>query len=275
MAEATEQTGTDPALEELVFLARSRHRMALLRALSTDERTRRELETSTGISQPTLGRILGDFEERQWVSNEHTGAYTLTPLGALLASVVEDLVTVLNSSSRLAVLAEDLPLDRLGFDLRHLASARVTTPTESDPMAHLRRFDELAAGAANVQVISNVLSCAPGTESAAADREFLTDVDELVVTADALQAGGDEPSLRRWIGDRLDAGELDLYSTDDSVPFLLGVFDETVGLVPIDDAGMPVGLLETSTPAVLEWSREWFDELRKGASGLTPDEVVG
>jgi DNA-binding HxlR family transcriptional regulator len=90
MADATERTGSADSLEELVFLARSRHRVALLGALSREERTRRELEESTDISQPTLSRILSDFERRHWVTNKHNGAYTLTPLGSLLASAVED-----------------------------------------------------------------------------------------------------------------------------------------------------------------------------------------
>lgn len=274
MASTTDPQGSEPALDELVFLARSRHRVALLRELSGEERTRRALEEATGISQPTLGRILGDFEEREWVSNEHNGAYTLSPVGSLLAGVVEDLVTVLDSSHRLAELADALPLDRFGFDLRHLATAIVTMPSEADPLAHMRRFDELAADAETVRVFSNVLACAPGVESSDAHRAFLADLDELLVTADDLTPGLDDPGLREWLGNRIAAGELALYRYDGPAEFLLGLFDDTVGILPIDDAGMPTGLIETTAEPVRDWGRETFEADRAAASPLTPEALA-
>lgn len=273
MADATERMGSGDSIEELVFLARSRHRVALLGALSREERTRRELQESTDISQPTLSRILGDFEQRRWVSNEHNGAYTLTPLGSLLASAVEDLLAVLESSTRLAALADALPLDRLGFDLRHLATASVTTPSEGDTLAHMRRFDELVKNAKTVQVFSNVLTCAPGHGTAEVHMEFLADVDELVVTATAVRSGVDDPALRRWLENRIDAGELVLYRYDDSAAFLLGCFDETVGIVPVNEDGMPAGLIDTSAAPVYEWSQQTFGELKRGATRLASDDL--
>jgi hypothetical protein len=272
MPSVTDREASEPAIEELVFLARSRHRVTILRALSDgEERTRRELESATGVSQPTLGRILGDFEDREWVSNEHNGAFTLTALGSLLAAEIEDVVTVLDSSRRLASLADALPLEQLGFDLRHLASARVTTPSEADPLAHMRRFDELATNADTVRVSSNVLACGPAKDGPEVHQAFLADVDEVVVTADGLRTGLGDPSLRSWLGDRVDTGDIVLYRYDGSVEFLLGQFDAVVGIVPTDESGLPAGLVETTAPAVQDWCRETFDEYRADATRLTVD----
>lgn len=272
MAGATEQADPADPLEELVFVARSRHRVALLRALAREERTRRDLEASTGISQPTLSRILRDFEERHWVSNQHNGAYTLTPLGSLLAFSVEDLLAVLASSNQLAVLADALPLDRLGFDLRHLASSSVTTPSEADPLAHMRRFDELVENAETVQVFTNVLACAPRQGSGEVHTQFLVDIDELVVTAAAVTSAMDDSVLRRWLEHRIDTGKLALYRYDGSTEFLLGCFDESVGIVPVDEDGMPAGLIETSATPIREWGRQRFEELKHEATQLTADD---
>lgn len=275
MARATGQTGSNDPVEELLFLARSRHRVELLGLLSSGERTRRDLEESTDMSQPTLGRILGDFERRHWVSNGHDGAYSLTPIGSLLAGAIEELLTVLDSSRQLAELADTLPLDRIGFDLRHLSTATVTTPSESDPLAHMRRFDERARNAGTVAVFSNVLACSPASGGADGQAEFLADIDDLVVTEEACVDGLDDPTLRALVRDQVAAGELTLYRYGGSAPFLLGCFDDIVGIVPVDDAGIPTGLIETDAPPIREWAEARFEELQENAALVTPDEFAG
>lgn len=266
MAQTKEPQANESALEELVFLARSRHRIALIRQLSGEAQSRQELESATGIPQPTLGRILNDFEARHWVSNEYNGEYSLTPVGSMLRTELKDLITVLNSSHRLTAIADSLPLDRLGFDLRHLATARVFEPSESDPFVHMRRFDKLAASGDNVQVFSNVLACAPGNNVADAHMEFLSDLDTIVVTADGLESGLDDPELRNWLRDRVESDELEVYRYDGQSPYLLGLFDDTVGLVPVDNSGVPSGLLEAVNPAIREWARQRFTDLQEQAT---------
>jgi predicted transcriptional regulator len=273
MAIDTEETAPSPPVEELVFLCRSHHRIQLLTQLSREEQTRRDLHDATGISQPTLGRILGDFEQRRWISNHHNGAYTLTPLGELLADAVDSLLGVLDTTDQLTDLADHLPFERLDFDLSHLATATITTPSSGDPFAHMRRFDELASGATTVKMFSNVLSCAPSHESSDGDREFLTHVDELIVTNDALTSDLDDSELRGWLSGRIDDGALSICRYDGPAIFLFGIFDDTVGLVPIDDDGMPCGLVEATADPVQTWARDTFEEYRRAGSHVAPDEL--
>jgi hypothetical protein len=44
----------------------------VLEKLERDDWTRRDLRDETGISQPTLGRILDGFEERGWATEHRT-----------------------------------------------------------------------------------------------------------------------------------------------------------------------------------------------------------
>lgn len=150
----------------------------------------------------------------------------------------------------------------------------MTTPSEGDPLAHLRRFDELAKNARTAQVVSNVLACAPSHGSAEVHTEFLADIDELVVTAMAVTSGLDDSALREWLGDRIDAGELALYRHDDPAEFLLGCFDETVGIIPVDEDGMPAGLIETSSAPIREWGRQTFEGLTREATRLAADDLL-
>jgi predicted transcriptional regulator len=267
------ETTPDGPVEELAFLARSPHRIQLLAQLSREERTRRDLQETTGISQPTLGRILGDFEQRGWISNNHNGAFNLTPLGELLADEVSEVLDVIETIDQLADLAGHLPFEQLDFDLNHLTDATITTPTSADPLAHMRRFDELADHATTAKMFSNVISCTPAHEPSDADKEFLADVDELVVTQEALRTDLDDSDLREWIYRRVEDGNLSLYRYEESADLLLGIFDDCVGIVPIDDTGMPCGLIDTEADPIRTWARDTFEEYRETAIRLTPDSL--
>jgi hypothetical protein len=119
-------------------------------------------------------------------------------------------------------------------------------------------------------MFSNVLSCAPTHETSDADRELLTHVDDLIVTKDAV-AALDDSELNGWLSERIADGELSLYRHDGSALFLFGIFDETVGIVPIDDAGMPCGLIEAETAPIRTWAKKTFEDYRRAATRLTPE----
>lgn len=261
-------------LDELVFLARSRHRIRLLVELDRTQRSRQELLGRTDISQPTLGRILADFEERNWVRNHHNGAYSLTSLGVLLADVLEDLLEALGTTGDLADVLEHLPLEELELYPLQLATTGIVTPSSEDPLAHMRRFDELAELADHVRVFSNVLACAPTAEPSQADMAFLSTIDELVVTADAVETGLKGAELRGTLHDSIADGSLTVYTIDLEAPFLYGIFDDVGGLVPIDDAGVPQALLEADSPAILEWLEATFGAHRNRARRLTAADLA-
>lgn len=266
-------TASNLPVDELMFLARSRHRIQVLTQLSHEGQSRRDLSDTSDISQPTLGRILGDFERREWVSNNYDGQYALTPLGSLVSDATVELLEVLETVSQLAELAEHLPSARLDFDLRHLGDATVITPSPTAPLAHMRRFDELTDNASTVKMFSNVLSCAPKHGSSEDDREMLANVDEMIVTSDSLSADLDDSELRTWLYGRIENGSLSLHRYEGSASLLFGIFDERVGIVPIDDTQMPCGLIESAAAPIRAWAEETFETYRRAATPLTPEAL--
>ncbi|WP_227377751.1 Trp family transcriptional regulator [Haladaptatus sp. PSR5] len=57
----------DQSLYGIEYLSRSENRVQVLKLLTRDAFTRRELQDELGASQATLSRILQDFESRQWI----------------------------------------------------------------------------------------------------------------------------------------------------------------------------------------------------------------
>lgn len=261
---------TSPSLEALAFLVRSPNRIRLLGQLSAEEQTRQELQDRTDISQPTLGRILGDFEDRGWVRNHHNGAYSLTATGGLIAGTIDETIDVVELIQELADVQAHIPPPLLNFDPHTLATASVITPSDAEPMAHMRRFDELVSAASSVKMFTNVLSCSPTHEITEEDRAFLANIDELIVTADALGADLNYDALFDWLSGRMTAGELTVHRYERTAEFLFAICDETAAIVFIDDDGMPCALFETDVEPMLEWTRDEFAQYRRESTPVMP-----
>ena len=129
----------EETLAEIEFLALSPNRVTVLESLADGRRSRSELADATGASQATLGRILGDFEDREWVRRTE-GAYAATATGRLVAEGFRDLLDVMSAERELRDVVAYLPTEAMDFDLRHLADAKIVTPTETRPNAPLQRL---------------------------------------------------------------------------------------------------------------------------------------
>ena len=147
---------TEP-LEAIEFLARSPNRVAVLRAVADEPHSRRALREETAASQPTLTRILRDFEENDWIRRTDEG-YTATPLGGLLADGFADLLTVVETEQHLRDVAPWLPTDELDIGLTALHDAMITRPTTTDPSGPLKRALELTDDARDHRILSYALN---------------------------------------------------------------------------------------------------------------------
>lgn len=262
-------------LEDVAYLARSAHRVTALRRLADGPMTRQELDEATDISQPTLGRLLDGFEERDWVTCDRTNGrlYELTPFGELVAEEMDALLTTVGTMQRFRTVADDLPLDRMEFDLRRFADAEITLPRPTDATAHMRREDELIAQADDVRFLCSS-SYGPGIK-AYRDRVVGSDISfEAVITADALDAAmGDEESAR-WVQDLADADNVTVYRYDGPLSLILGIIDQVVSLVPLDESGVPKAFIETDDGVIRQWAQAELGRYRQQAERFTPETAT-
>lgn len=92
-------------LEDIEWLARSKHRVAVLRAIASKPHTNRELRESLGVSQVTMRRILTDMNEKAWADSEGWN-YSATPLGELVLPLLSPLVDAAAISQNIGEVAE-------------------------------------------------------------------------------------------------------------------------------------------------------------------------
>ncbi|KTG11179.1 IclR family transcriptional regulator [Haloprofundus marisrubri] len=256
----------ESALEDIEFLALSANRVEVLDAVSSQPHTRRELEERTGASQPTLGRILHDFEDRNWV--EQSGReYAATPTGRLVGAGFSDLREIVETEQRLRRVANWLPTETMTFDLRRLRDATITTPTQTRPNAPVQRVLELLRDAERVEIVSHAFN----EQSMDVVRRRVDDGQQTfegVFSASAIDAIADDSTLRERLRELLDLPGADLRIVDDEVPVAVTVADDVVHLFLRDDDGLLQASVDTDDETVVSWAHDVHERYWNAARAL-------
>jgi predicted transcriptional regulator len=259
-------------LDDVEFLARSSHRVVVVQLLQKGPWTRPDIHEETGISQPTLGRVLGSLVDRNWV--EQVGReYQFTPVGALVAEEFIDLLDTLETFHQLGDVIDFLPVDRLDLDVRSLGGATVTAPEPSDVLKHIRRLEELVFDADRVRILTPTML--PDSVDKLLDRHDGVGslYHEAIFTGDAVEIGLANPGLVASARELLDTHSVDLFRYDGTVELMLASLDETAVIGPLDEQGLPRAFVESEDETVRSWVEAKLDEYRDASTPITSDDL--
>ena len=254
-------------LDEIGFLARSEHRVEVLDALTERPHSRADLRALTGASSSTIGRMLGEFEERCWV--ERVGHhYETTPLGAFVAEGVMALLERMETERTLRDVVHWLPTDDVGFDvIQCLSDAEVVFPTESDPMAPVRHAGAQLRAGARLRFITTQVTVSyfdSVTESVARDGMTV----EGVVTPDVYDTLVGDTDLATVYRELSDSDGAVFFVADD-IPLIVQIIDDAVGIGLVDEANNPRGLVCSDDERVHQWAVDTFETCRDGAEPVS------
>lgn len=262
---------SDP-LEDVAFLTRSPHRVAVLRELADGLRTRTDLVDATGASRVTVGRILGDFTDREWVARDGD-TYRATPLGRLLAADLSRLLDSAAVSQRFRDVLESFPTDEIDVDFRAFADATVTDTDPADPTGPARRYAAVMADADEVRVLSRTAKPAAIRHH----RETVVESEQsfaVVHTERSLSAIAADPEMTAWLRDISASAQGEHFRTDRPVPVDVMIADETVVLMLSDESGTRPAVVESDAEAVRAWAVETFEDHRADATPVDVYELA-
>jgi predicted transcriptional regulator len=248
----------EETLAEIEFLSLSPNRVAVLDRLAEGNHTRTELAEETGASQATLGRILGDFEDRHWVERE-AGGYVATATGRLVAEAFGDLLGVIETERELRDIVDYLPTEAMDFDFRHLSDATITTPSQTRPNAPLQRLLALLRDADSVTAFSHALN--DQSLAAVADRAGELEF-EAVLSRDAVDSLTADAELRARLRSVVSAEDVSIRVYEGTIPLAVTVADDVVNILVRDDRGVLQASVETANPAVREWAQRRYEHYR-------------
>lgn len=259
----------DTALDDVAFLALSGNRVEILGALS-DERshTRDELMDACDVSRPTLARILDDLDDRAWI-DQHGQTCRITSLGRWIHGEFAELLGTLETARQLREVERWLSAD---IDLSRLADAAITRPTQSDPLAPMRRAGELERTASRSRVVTHALP-SPCLD---AHREAVTTGThqfQAVVTPHVVETMA-KPAYAARFEEVLASEQTRVFVHDGPVPDVVGINDGVVYVGVDDDRGAPIALVETDDETVRRWAVETFESYRERSSFLPSERYA-
>ncbi|WP_227379978.1 helix-turn-helix transcriptional regulator [Haladaptatus halobius] len=254
----TSLDNVESPLEEIKFFARSANRIRALNALTAGSIERRDLEETTGISRPTLSRILDDFEERGLVNRDRR-RYEATKLGSFTSKEFIGLLDRFEALQTLNGVIQWFPEEGFDFDLGCLANAEVVRPHKNDALAPTTRIVERLNAADRARILSytvfpaGIEACWRATINGGHRLEAVFDSGALAtVAADATMV------IRSK--EMFETGRARIFHYDGAVPYVLFIIDdEVVDLCLGSKDGAPRAVIETDNETILAWANATFD----------------
>ena len=269
-----DEDGRTSSLEDIEFIARSEHRVAVLDALAERALDRDALRYATGASSPTMGRIIADFEERRWLARDGR-TYELTRLGEFVADWFGKLREAMETERKLRDVYPWLPREMDGFSIDLFADPVVSYPGPGYPYEPVDRVTELIEGTALLRGFGTTILKSSNLEAACSaildGMEF-----EFVYTPDVLE------TVVAWNPERVaETAACDNCTTfvHESLPDSewcgLGIYDDRVGICCHDsETGVLQAGVDTDSPTALDWAESIYERYRAEARRVEEEDIL-
>ena len=264
-----ESINVESSFDAIEFLARSANRVRALDALTAGPIERCDLEETTGISRPTLTRILDDFEKHEWVTRDRRH-YEATNLGAITVREFIDLIYRFEALQMLDEAIRWFPEEGFDFDLGCLAGAEVVRPSKNDALAPTTRIAKRLDVADRAQILSYAVIPAAMEACWRATIHGSHRVD-VVFDSEALATVAADSTMMDRSLEMLETGRTQVFHHVGDVPYVLFIIDdEIVELCLGSEDGAPRAVIETTDETIRAWAESAFDSYRREASPLDP-----
>lgn len=264
----------DSEIQDIEFLARSEHRVATLEALFEERHDRRDLRAVTGASDPTIGRIIRDFEDRSWIVREGPH-YELTPLGAFVTDRFLELCEGIRTETTLREVWHWLPQEMEGFAVEYFEDAVVAYPGPNYPYEPVDRVTHLLEATDSIRGFGTTIYKSGNLEVFC--RRVLEGMEmEYIYSLPVLQA------IVNWDSDLITRA----FECDNCTIFLhddlpddnrcgLNIMDDRIGICGHNpDSAQLEAVIDTASPDAREWANTVYEQCRYDARPFEAEELT-
>lgn len=260
------------AMEDIAYLGRSENRLPLLSAVSETSATRSELADRTGIASTTIGRLINEFQGRNWVERTMDGEYRATPTGRSVVQVFTPFVASMETIRSLGDAVGWLPMDELSIELQHFSDARILRSSPNAPYEFVEQLADRIRAASSFRVLTFLDPPLPAGEA------METGVVAGRLTAEHVLAGGLVEYLQeqkkqppRW-KEYIEAGAT-VYCYDGHIPCNLFITDKTVLIMDEKPEGGGAAI-ESHDETVRRAVTELYESYRDAAALVKADRFA-
>ena len=253
--------GTGTPIDDIAYLIRSEHRAPTLIALTVRPRSRSELWEMTGVSESTIRRTLGEFEDRDWVQRDGY-QYEATQLGAYVASAMAELIDRVESERKLRDVWRLLPDEDTGFTIEMCSDATVTVADPEDPSGPITRFCTLIEETDRLRFTGLDVAMLESCKDELCGR--IVEGMETELINPPRVASYIRSNCPELFSEALASGNLDVRLHDDLPPFGVSIFDDRIAITGYDREGVMVRVLvDTDDTEARDWAESTFTAHRR------------
>lgn len=258
------------SIEKIDTLACTENRIQILTRVAEERSmTSRELREELDADRTTVKRNLDELVAHGWLENTNP-AYTITPCGELVVAEFNHLLERMQRIARLEPFMRWVDVDDFDFDLYELVDAEVTVASSGDPYAPVNEHVEALKTADDVRTLLPSV----GHEALEVTVERIEEADpsyDLIVEpacAETLQEASQYEALFEEV---IASGAVDVSLYEGTIPYYLGILDDTVQIGVEDDEGIPRAMIETDSNAIRTWAERTYAEYKAETTPLGAD----
>ncbi|WP_114578433.1 winged helix-turn-helix domain-containing protein [Saliphagus sp. LR7] len=263
----------DSAIQAIEFLSRSEHRVATLEALSEQRHDRRDLRAVTGASDPTIGRVVRDFEDRSWIARDGP-YYELTPLGEFVTDRFFELREGMRTSETLREVWQWLPREMEGFAVEYFEDTVVAYPGPSYPYTPVERVTHLLESTESIRGLGTTIYKSGNLDVFC--RRVIEGMEmEYIYSLPILQAIIDwNPELT---AQAFECDNCTIFLHDDLPDDSrcgLNIMDDCIGICGHDPETVQLeAVMDTASPEAREWAETVYEQCREEARPFEAKEL--
>ncbi len=261
------------AFSDIKFLSCSEHRVAVLVALAERSRSRSDLQTLTGASPSTIGRLLSAFETRNWVTRERH-RYKATQLGTFVATGITELIERMETERELRDVWEWLPPDVSGLPIEVISAGVVTVADADEPYRPATRFVSLLRETDRFRFVgTDIALIGPCIDEVA---RLIVDGMRTEVVHPANASRAIRSIYPEQDAEALESDYFTHWWHDDLPPYGVCLFDDRVAITGYDaGSGAVRVLIDTDAREAREWAESVYESYRREARPATSETTAG
>lgn len=261
-------SNVESPIGDIAYLARSRHRVPTLVALTERPRSRSELRELTDVSSSTMRRTLDEFEARIWIRKDGH-RYTATRLGEVIASCMTDLIEAVETERKLRNVWHWLPEEIRGSPVETWAAMTVTVAQPDDPYRPVNRFESLLLETTRVRYLRPEVAlmepCFDDLDRILDDGVDVTLIDRPKCHTYFITTYPDRSSKMAR------QENFTVLAHDELPPYGIGLLDDLTTLTFYEQgSGTVQAMVDTDEASVRRWAQSMYETHRSEARPVEP-----
>lgn len=247
--------------EELMDLVG--RRIELIECLQENSKDKRMLSEEVDASRSTVDRGIRELESVGLITWKN-GEYIPTLCGYLAASAYRQFEEQMQLLTTYAPCLRWMPPEEFDLELKDIEGADLYLPERGDPYAMINRHVQIIRQADSYKILLPLTGL--HAHQAAHENTVSKGAEgEAVVVPSVADTWQNEEEYAASTEEMVATGRFRYFVSENPIPYFVGIFNESIVQIGVDEENEPRALLETTNDEVVAWAERKFQNYKQQA----------